>query len=405
MNGLVLQGGGAKGAYHFGVWKALRELGEEIHAVTGTSIGALNGAMIVQGAYDELEELWCNIRPEMLFDVDSKVYKQLTELELKPDMFNAYFEYVKGFFIKKGFDITPLKELIDQMVDEKKIRESEVDFGFVAYNATDLEPYEQFVKDIPEGRLKEYLLASAHLPFFRMEKIEGKVFVDGAFHDNQPVKLMTTKPGITKIIIVDNKGVGLKQKADLKDYEVVRITASGDTGGTLDMSRERARENIAMGYYDTLRVYRHLMGKRYVIQPFEENEVIEYFMKLPREGIKALSKVLQKDPPANQRQVFEGILPEIARLLKVEEEGSYADLIVALAETAAEKLRIDPYRIYTIGEFLKLIKAGLEKDEKRISKENSRFIIKLLKQGNIVVGAVKDELVLEITAALLTEVD
>ncbi len=41
MIGLVLQGGGAKGGYHIGVWKALRELDIEIGAVTGTSVGAL----------------------------------------------------------------------------------------------------------------------------------------------------------------------------------------------------------------------------------------------------------------------------------------------------------------------------------------------------------------------------
>jgi NTE family protein len=405
MNGLVLQGGGAKGAYHLGVWKALREVGEEIHAVTGTSIGALNGVMIVQGAYRELEDLWLDIRPEMLFDIDSKIYQQLMEMELKPDMFNTYVEYIKGFFSRKGFDITPLKKLIDEMVDEDRVRNSEVDFGLVAYNASDLVPFERFVKDIPEGELKEYLLASAHLPFFQMEKIQGKVFVDGAFHDNQPVRLMTRKKGIRKIIIVDNKGFGLKQKVDLRNYEVVRINASGDTGGTLDLTRERALENIAMGYYDTLRVYRKLMGTRYVIRPFDEEEVIEYFLRLPRERVRALSRVLGKEPPVNQRQVFEGILPEIARLLKVAEEGSYADLILALAETAARRLAIDPYRIYEIRELLKLIKEALEKDEHKASKENSRFITKILKQGNIVIGSVKDEVILEIMAALLMEVD
>ena len=43
---LVLEGGGAKGAYQIGAWKALKEAGVKINAVAGTSVGALNGALI-----------------------------------------------------------------------------------------------------------------------------------------------------------------------------------------------------------------------------------------------------------------------------------------------------------------------------------------------------------------------
>ncbi|HMM69555.1 MAG TPA: patatin-like phospholipase family protein, partial [Gudongella oleilytica] len=52
MYGLVLEGGGAKGSYHVGVYKALLEEGIPIGGVAGTSIGALNGAMIVQGDFE-----------------------------------------------------------------------------------------------------------------------------------------------------------------------------------------------------------------------------------------------------------------------------------------------------------------------------------------------------------------
>ena len=57
MKGLVLEGGGTKGAYQIGAFKALRELGIEFKGVAGTSIGALNGAYIVQDNIDVLEEI------------------------------------------------------------------------------------------------------------------------------------------------------------------------------------------------------------------------------------------------------------------------------------------------------------------------------------------------------------
>ena len=50
--GLILAGGGAKGAYQIGAWKAMRELNIEFEAIAGASVGAINGAMIAQGDLD-----------------------------------------------------------------------------------------------------------------------------------------------------------------------------------------------------------------------------------------------------------------------------------------------------------------------------------------------------------------
>ena len=62
--GLVLAGGGARGAYQIGVMRAIRELGIEISAVCGTSIGAINGALFAQGSYEKACEMWRDIRLE-----------------------------------------------------------------------------------------------------------------------------------------------------------------------------------------------------------------------------------------------------------------------------------------------------------------------------------------------------
>jgi len=51
--GIVLEGGGAKGAYQIGAWKALREAGIKVKGVAGTSVGALNGAFICM---DDIEK-------------------------------------------------------------------------------------------------------------------------------------------------------------------------------------------------------------------------------------------------------------------------------------------------------------------------------------------------------------
>ena len=59
--GLVLAGGGGKGAYQIGAWKAMREMGIEFEAIAGASIGGINGAFIAAGDYDKAVEFWHNI--------------------------------------------------------------------------------------------------------------------------------------------------------------------------------------------------------------------------------------------------------------------------------------------------------------------------------------------------------
>ena len=55
---IALAGGGTKGAYQVGAWKAMRELGIPFDIVTGTSIGSVTAALMVQGDFDRAWELW-----------------------------------------------------------------------------------------------------------------------------------------------------------------------------------------------------------------------------------------------------------------------------------------------------------------------------------------------------------
>ena len=66
---LVLGGGGSRGAYEIGVCKALEELEIEIDMVFGTSVGAINGAMIAQGDLALAEKLWLELSTDMVFDI------------------------------------------------------------------------------------------------------------------------------------------------------------------------------------------------------------------------------------------------------------------------------------------------------------------------------------------------
>ena len=70
--GLVLDGGGARGAYQIGAWKALAEAGVKLNAVAGTSVGALNGALICMGDIENAENIWREMTFSSVMDVDDE---------------------------------------------------------------------------------------------------------------------------------------------------------------------------------------------------------------------------------------------------------------------------------------------------------------------------------------------
>ena len=70
--GLVLEGGGAKGAFQIGAWKALVKAGVRIRGIAGTSVGGLNGALIAAGEVSEAEALWENMTYSQVMDVNDE---------------------------------------------------------------------------------------------------------------------------------------------------------------------------------------------------------------------------------------------------------------------------------------------------------------------------------------------
>ena len=111
---LVLSGGGSRGAYEAGVWQALTELGRKIDIVTGTSVGAINGAMVVQGDLELTVKLWREIETHMVFDVSEG---------MQP------IQYAKEIITNKGAGTSGLKKLLKQYINEEAVRNSPIDFG------------------------------------------------------------------------------------------------------------------------------------------------------------------------------------------------------------------------------------------------------------------------------------
>ncbi|HNR65763.1 MAG TPA: patatin-like phospholipase family protein, partial [Atribacterota bacterium] len=230
--GLVLEGGGAKGAYEIGACKALEEMGMNITAVTGTSVGALNGAMVAQHEIEKAYQLWYNIHPSQVMNIEAEVLDKLARLEIRPSDIRYYLKILGEIITEGGIDVSPLQKLIKKYVNEEKLRNSDIIFGMVTVSFTDRKALELFIEDIPDGQIADYLFASANFPLFRSAKIGDKVYLDGGIYDNLPIRMLINR-GYTSLIIVQVGGLGRKRKVNLNHLNVINIETKEYLGGPL----------------------------------------------------------------------------------------------------------------------------------------------------------------------------
>lgn len=354
--GLVLEGGGARGAYQIGAYKAIQEMGIEIKGIAGTSVGALNGAMIAQGDAELAYQLWWDITPARVFKLDSAGMKHINNLGLSRENLPRLLLRLREIFQERGLDVTPLKELIAQVVKEPVIRQAGLDFGLVAVSLHDLRPLELFLEDIPQGKLADYLMASASLPGFKVDPVEGRRMIDGGLHDNLPVKLLVDR-GYREIIVLRTHGPGRYRRVRQKGLHLTYVSPSDNLGGILQFSPERARTNIKMGYYDAFKTIQQLKGFRFYICPWEDDYFLDCFLSMDEEIVRDLGRLMGFKGGSYRRMLFEQILPQYCDLLGVNRQSDYEEIGLRLLEEIAQRCGMERFKIYHLDEFLESLRA------------------------------------------------
>ena len=260
---LVLAGGGAKGSYQIGVWRALQELDWTPDIITGASVGTLNGCLFTMGKIQEAEDLWRSLEIHDVLEVPAT---------LKPEELHTFF---LDIIRSGGLNVEPLAEMIDRLIDEDAVRTSPIHFGLVMTELGSLRSVQCPIEDIPEGQLKDYMLASsACFPALRPREIDGVKYIDGGWRDKMPLEL-AAKMGATELIGVDVDGVGLT-RPNLTGLPTRIIRSHWDLGPLFDFDGVRAAKNIALGYMDTMREFGRLGGTAYGILP-DENSFMQDF--------------------------------------------------------------------------------------------------------------------------------
>jgi NTE family protein len=226
--GLVLQGGGALGAYEAGAVKCLYDSGMECAIVAGASSGALNAVTLAAAKTyppDELEAMWNGFKtPEILVPPPAGPVEHVGAVEV-PHMYRPRLDYWRLPRWTYAANTTWLKETLERL-DWDQVRDP--DHMRVFVSATDIENGKTvyFSNLYPKMKLPgleypavhfgvEHAMASGSFPGgFPWTVIDGRSYWDGGLTDNTPLhpvidNLTTAEAATMPIYVIDvNTGVG-----------------------------------------------------------------------------------------------------------------------------------------------------------------------------------------------------
>ena len=258
--GIVLDGGGGKGAYQIGVWKYLKEskLYNSISTISGTSVGGLNSCLFALDEYNLAETIWTQKIQDKILSIDIDIKEICGKIALQFGIQNfvpgasiiSFFTMLStsGCFSRKG-----LIEIIDEYIDLNELSKMECPIYATCVEIPLFETRYFKLNGYDTETIKKILLATSAIPIiFPKEEIEGKYYYDGGIKDNSPITPLYEE-GCTDIIVIH-----LKADEILKDrregVNIYEICPQEDLGnffkGTLDFSAEGAYRRIEQGYRD-----------------------------------------------------------------------------------------------------------------------------------------------------------
>ena len=190
--GLVLAGGGAKGAYQAGVIQALYELdiADKVCAVSGTSVGALNTLAFALGRKELCPGVWENIGfKDVLVRADKEertrlrqLLRELSAQGIRLRDLDAVLEYIsregKSLFTQQG-----LKAMLERELDFAVLRQSRPALYVCAYDIAQGRPEYFALKALTDAEIIWATLASCAIPYvFPPVHLRGKAYADGGIN-------------------------------------------------------------------------------------------------------------------------------------------------------------------------------------------------------------------------------
>ena len=263
--GIAFSGGGLRGAYEVGAYKAFLDAHVKIDGFVGTSIGSINAAMCASGNFKKLYNYWHDGDIGMILGFSEKLVDKTNNNEYDVEMLNELLDNIKSIILNKGISTINLRRELEKFNIEKDLHRSNKDFGLVTVKFDTFKPKYLFKENIPEGKLIDYIIASCFLPIFKFEKlIDDNYYLDGGFHDYIPANSLLEK-GYDKVYVIDLQAIGLRRPY-LDKKKIIIIKPSRKLGNILDFKKENIRNNMLLGYFDTIKVLKDFDGKKYIFK-------------------------------------------------------------------------------------------------------------------------------------------
>ncbi len=254
--GLVLSGGGAKGAYQIGVWQAMQEcgLGDAIAGTSGASIGALNAVLFAAGNIEKAVQAWKKVKLLTVFDMEWSMIDGIEGFALREGMINLIRNYVDYDKVKE-YPYSVFCSIARIIAKEQYVCEY--------YN----------VKGVSEEKLEQVLAASSAMPvIYEAVMIDGAMYRDGGLCDNLPIRPLYEE-GYRKMILIglDKDQKRLEKKfPDVEFWSVYPSHSLGDLDGTLNFRPDFISFCMKLGYRD---------GKR-MFEAYKSGNVSESFLEM-----------------------------------------------------------------------------------------------------------------------------
>lgn len=255
--GIFLTGGGGKGSFQVGFFKAIEELDIKYDVICGSSIGALVGAAATYLDSYSMFECWKTLTLESVLKVDSN---KINLLEGKKKTLALWKEtflscITDGLFI----NIDDIRRLMHSSLNGKKVKDSPIDFGVTTTVLPSFEMLKVYKDVMTEENILEYVLASLYLPIFSKEKIiDNRNYLDIATIRRYPFEMLKER-NCSKIYIVDvgdcpfSKTINTAKKIFDKNIDV-NIIRMDNQPSLLDFSEAQAIKNYHNGYDKTMKV-------------------------------------------------------------------------------------------------------------------------------------------------------
>ena len=256
--GLVLAGGGSRGAYQIGVWKALIELGIDkyVEVVSGTSIGALNAVLFLQGDYNLAEDIWNNLTKDEIMPLEEK------DLIVKGILFflgAKNMSFIKKYIpnVVKGGTISRegLNDILEK-IDFDKIKNSKVKGYATCTSIPEIKAQYFNINEHSVEDIKKILYATSAVPLvYDSPVIEDISYLDGGIVDNIPIQPVYGE-SCDIIIIVQLEANIIIDRDMYPNTNIIEINSAEGEGpdlkGMMDFDTDAIRKRITKGYKDTI---------------------------------------------------------------------------------------------------------------------------------------------------------